>query len=55
MGGRALAYLEHCDENGDVTWESMASDSFAHLFSDGRIKRYQQVIGNEKDLIPVGE
>ena len=45
--GRALAPLEHCDANGHVI---VLDVSFAHLYPDGRLIRFGQQIGTDKDL-----
>jgi hypothetical protein len=47
-GGRALAPLDHCDENGDVI--TLSGLSFAHVTTDGKIMRYQEEIGTVYDL-----
>jgi hypothetical protein len=46
----ALAFLEHCDERGQITLESALADSFAHLFPDGRLIQYGRQIGTREDL-----
>ena len=45
-----LAKLHHCNENGELLWEHVFSDSFAHLGSDGIIRRYHEEIGKREDL-----
>jgi len=47
----ALAYLHQCDDNGDVI---ELADSYAHVCSDGIIRRFGKVIGTIRDLRPVG-
>ena len=54
----ALAPLEHCDEDGDITFEHCCSESFAHVYSNGRILRFGHqigVIGDLKEVAPVSE
>jgi hypothetical protein len=50
-GSGALAYLEHCDENGEVTFDHAMDTSFAHLYPDGHISRYGVRIGAKEDLV----
>jgi hypothetical protein len=46
-----LAFLEHCDERGKINGlDSALSDSFAHLFPDGRLMQYGRQIGTREDL-----
>jgi hypothetical protein len=49
-GTGALAFPEHIDEEGCVKWEHVFSESFAHVCSDGAIRRFGAVIGNISDL-----
>jgi hypothetical protein len=49
-GGRALAYLDHCDIGGNLTEEGCFQLSFAHLIPNGKIMRFQQVIGSQEEL-----
>lgn len=49
-GGRAIAPLRHCDDEGHPLPCSVFEDSFAHLCSDGCIRRYGKVIGTQLDL-----
>jgi hypothetical protein len=44
----ALAPLHHCDDEGNLF--AYFEDSFAHIFSDGRIMRYGELIGQVDDL-----
>jgi hypothetical protein len=44
----ALAPLNHCDEDGEV--EDIFGTSYAYLFADGTIKRYQTIVGSRDDL-----
>ena len=47
-----LALPDHVDKNGNVKFEhAFASDSFAHVFDDGTIRRYGKVIGWTSDLV----
>jgi hypothetical protein len=48
----ALAPINHCDDNGDVTCEAAVGteNSFAHVGEDGCIRRYREVIGTVDDL-----
>ncbi len=48
--GRALAYPEHCDHTGEVSLRFGWNESFAHLCSDGVIRRYRKDIGVAEDL-----
>lgn len=45
-----LAYIEHCDDEGEIKLESALSESFAHCYPDGRIIRYGRQIGTRNDL-----
>lgn len=47
-GDGPLAPLSHCNEAGDI--ENMMGVSYAHVFSDGVIRRFRQAIGTVKDL-----
>jgi hypothetical protein len=49
-GSGALAYPEHIDEDGDVRMEAVFKDSYAHVFEDGEIFRYNERIGSRHDL-----
>lgn len=47
----ALAPIEHCNAEGHIdTLEHALSESFAHLFPDGRLMRHGQQIGTREDL-----
>ena len=48
--GGALAYKDHVDLQGELVVGWM-TDSFAHLGSDGNVRRYHEIIGTSKDLI----
>lgn len=52
-GGRPIAPLHHCDDDGRFLVEFLFSgdDTYAHLFEDGSIKRHGKVIGKREDLI----
>jgi hypothetical protein len=50
-GSGALAYPEHVDDDGQVKWDHVFSDSFAHVQSDGTIRRYGATIGSRDDLV----
>lgn len=47
-GSGALAPLEHCDEDGNVV---CLGESYAHVFRDGNISRYGEIIGHRDDLV----
>ena len=49
-GSGALAYPEHIDEAGDVRAEHVLSDSYAHVFPNGEIMRFNQRIGSRDDF-----
>lgn len=55
LEGGALAQPEHCDEQGEIKDFRVAlfGDSYAHLFPDGVICRYKQVIGRREDLVDI--
>ena len=47
----ALAYPDHLDSNGNVTWEAALSlDSHAHVCEGGIIMRYGRQIGTMDNL-----
>lgn len=50
-GTGPLAYLEHCDDKGNLLLEHAMSISFAHVYHDG-INRFGEKIGTMEDLIP---
>lgn len=48
-----LAPEDHISD-GQLDWSRcFDSDSYAHVFSEGRIQRYGVVIGNIRDLVPL--
>lgn len=49
-GSGALAPLHHVDMDGNVKLECVFEDSYAHVFEDGSIMRYGQIIGEISDL-----
>lgn len=51
-GGRALAPLHHFTADGKITdlRFALTGESFAHVGSDGTIRRFHAVIGNITDL-----
>lgn len=49
-GSGALAPREHCSEVGQLHTEAMFADSYAHVFANGLIKRYGQVIAHRDNL-----
>ena len=49
-GSGALAYPEHIDEDGEVRMEAVFKDSYAHVFPNGEIMRFNQRIGSRDDL-----
>lgn len=51
-GGGAIAYMDHCDENGNLKVESACEESFAHVYPEGYISRFGKNIGNIKDFLP---
>lgn len=46
----ALAHLSHCDDTGELTREGLFEVSYAHLFEDGVIRRFNRRIGVAADL-----
>lgn len=50
FGEGALAYPDHVDDTGNIAFQHVMSDSYAHVFSDGTIRRYGQTVGTVKDL-----
>ena len=54
--GQSLGPLDHyCDDGTLDMLTCFNSDSYAHLFPDGRLLRYGRQIGTKDDLIPVHE
>lgn len=50
--GGALAPAEHFGDDGNLTIEAgLFEESYAHVFEDGLIRRYHQVIGSKDDLV----
>ena len=49
-GSGALAYPEHVDADGHVTFGHVLSESFAHVLPDGRIFRHHECIGTVDEL-----
>lgn len=50
-GSGPLAPPEHIDSDGHVhVRDALCSDSYAHIFSDGKILRYGSEIGSVDDL-----
>jgi len=49
-GEGPLARLEHCDERGKLHWSLAPRTSYAHVYTDGVIRRFGQVIGQVGDL-----
>lgn len=45
-----LAPLDHCDGDGNLLQIWPMRLSYAHVFADGEIKRFNQVIGRIEDL-----
>lgn len=54
-GTGPLAPKEHCTETGEIANLATAlflnGDSYAHVFADGNIRRYREVIGTVADLV----
>jgi hypothetical protein len=51
-GSGPLAPLEHIDDDGYVNvYDALYSDSYAHVFSDGSIRRYGEIVGRVDDLV----
>lgn len=48
-----LALPEHVDEDGNVKPSAALKPSYAHVFADGKIRRYHEVIGTVDDLVRV--
>lgn len=46
----ALAYLEHCDENENIRFEHVLSESFAHYYPKSGIFRFGKKIGDWEDI-----
>jgi hypothetical protein len=43
---------EQCDEAGELKIvHALVSDAYAHVFADGFIRRYGEVIGTRADLV----
>jgi len=52
LDGGAMAYPDHIDEDGGLNLiHAFTSDSFAHIYSDGIIKRWGKEIGKHSDLV----
>jgi hypothetical protein len=49
INGRALAPLYQCNERGDI--KDPEASSYAHIFNDGYIRRFGQIIGHRDDLV----
>lgn len=51
-GGGALAPFDHCDPDGHIAdlGTALFVESYAHLFSDGVIRRYGAAIGHRDEL-----
>lgn len=47
----ALAPHDHCTESGNLIFEALFGDSYAHVYPDGTIKRYNSTIGHRDDLV----
>jgi hypothetical protein len=47
--GRPLAYIHHCDDEGELLGKHVSSESFAHVRPDG-INRFGTIIGQPEDL-----
>lgn len=56
-GTGPLAPQDHCDERGEIVDLGVAllADSYAHVCSDGIIRRYRQQIGTIADLQAIAE
>jgi hypothetical protein len=55
-GSGPLAYPEHMDESGELKLaHAMVSLSYAHVFADGTIRRFNKVIGTVADLVVVSD
>jgi hypothetical protein len=55
-GAGPLAPLEHCNEDGSLKLaHALSSISFAHVYSDGTIRRYGEIIGHRADLRRLNE
>lgn len=55
VGEGPIAYLDHCDENGEFRTECAFETSFAFVFLiDGEqvVKRYNDTLGKLEDFIP---
>lgn len=54
-GDGPLAPLDHCDQSGNIVDADVAlfAESYAHVFANGEIKRFHQVIGHRADLVDV--
>ncbi|CAN1724452.1 protein of unknown function [Hyphomicrobium sp. 1Nfss2.1] len=49
-GSGPLAPLHHCDATGELEFEAIFEDSYAHVMRDGSILRYHRQIGTRDDL-----
>lgn len=48
--GGPLAFPNQVDESGNLKLEHVFSESFAHLFSDGIIRKHGKEIGTIKNI-----
>ncbi len=49
-GEGPLAPLDHCDDEGEILFSKAFELSFAHVFADGNIRRFNTVIGQRAEL-----
>lgn len=50
-GDGPLSPTDHCDDEGNLKlFDCFLTDTYAHVFENGEIKRYNRVIGHIGDL-----